>query len=77
MLFEDEDVALLDRAGVQLALRVGPTRDYEVSYPDTRSWFDAAGRARVLLFIAVWLAIATVIVYLLRASRRHRGPPAP
>jgi hypothetical protein len=77
LLFEDEDVALLDRDGVQLALRVGPTRDYEVSYPENKSWFDAAGRARVLLFSAAWILIASVIVYLLRASRRHRGPPAP
>lgn len=75
MLFEDEDVALLDREGVQMALRVGPTRDYEVSYPDADSWFDAAGRMRVLFFISAWLVIASVIVYLLRASRRHRDPP--
>jgi hypothetical protein len=75
LLFEDEDVAVLDRSGVQMALRVGPTRDYEVSYPEADSWFDAAGRTRVLLFIVAWLAIASVIVYLLRASRRHRDPP--
>ena len=76
LLFEDEDVALLDRKGVQLALRVGPTRDYEVSYPAADSWFGAAGRMRVLAFIGAWLLIATVIVYLLRASRRHRNPPS-
>jgi hypothetical protein len=77
LLFEDEDVALLDREGVQMALRVGPTRDYEVDYPEADSWFDAAGRTRVLLFIVAWLVIASVIVYLLRASRRHRDPPQP
>lgn len=75
LLFEDEDVALLDRNGVQMALRVGPTRDYEVSYPEADSWFAAAGRMRVLLFVVAWLGIASVIVYLLRASRRHRDPP--
>lgn len=75
LLFEDEDVALLDADGVQMALRVGPTRDYEVSYPEADSWFAAAGRMRVLLFVVAWLAIASVIVYLLRASRRHRDPP--
>ena len=75
LLFEDEDVALLDRGGVQMALRVGPTRDYEVTYPEADSWFDASGRMRVMLFITAWLVIASVIVYLLRASRRHRDPP--
>lgn len=75
-LLEDEDVALLDRSGVQMALRVGPTRDYEVTYPEADSWFDASGRLRVMLFITAWLVIASVIVYLLRASRRHRDPPA-
>jgi hypothetical protein len=77
ILFEDEDVALLDREGVQMALRVGATRDYEVTYPDADSWFDAAGRMRILLFIGAWLAIATVIVYLLRVSRRHRDSVDP
>lgn len=74
---EDEDVALLDTTGVQMALRVGPTRDYDVTYPDADNWFAAAGRMRVLLFVAAWLTIATVIVYLLRASRRHRGSVPP
>jgi hypothetical protein len=77
LLLEDEDVVLLDREGVQMALRVGPTRDYEVTYPEADSWFDASGRLRVLLFVAAWLVIASVIVYLLRASRRHRDPPSP
>lgn len=73
VLFEDENVALLDHRGVQMGLRVGAARDYEVQYPDATGWFQASDRLRTVLFVLLWVLGAALIVYLLRQSRRHRA----
>jgi len=70
LVFEDENVALLDRRGVQMALRAGPTKDYQVEYPEAVSWFDTHRRTRIVLFVLAWLAAAMAVIYGLRRARR-------
>jgi len=70
LFFEDENVALLDRRGVQMALRVGPSKDYQVEYPEAVSWFDSHRRLRIVLFVLAWLAAAMAVIYGLRRARR-------
>lgn len=72
LLFEDENVALLDPRGTGLALRVGAARDYRIDYPETRGWFDATGKWRTALFVLGWLVLAALLLILFR----RRGPRA-
>lgn len=72
LLFEDENVAILEPRGTGLALRVGAARDYRVDYPEARGWFDATGRWRTALFVLGWLVLAALLLFLFR----RRGPRA-
>lgn len=73
VLLEDENVAMLDPRGLQMGLRVGASRDYEVQYPEATGWFTASDRMRTLLFVLLWVLGAALVIYLLRQSRRHRA----